>query len=200
MKGYFMKVIVAAFAQLIVLSQWAHASSLEVCLKHYRGNEQDFSGLVGNGPIEVPAGTVFQSAGFRYGTPSDPRDEEHMQEGHDPAWSGIPQEEQIRRAKILQQERSGQPPKTAFVLTRSLILSKRHYCAMGSVNNILSSTWGWEKAGAGASDVYYEAYGIYKENMLNTSFDKMRGVGFAAQSGQLVATIHGKVTTTVYEP
>ncbi|MFT8335417.1 MAG: hypothetical protein ABF628_04480 [Acetobacter orientalis] len=195
-----MKVIVAAFAQLILLSQWAHASSLEVCLKHYSGNEQDFSGVMADGPIEVPAGTVFQSAGYKYGTPSDPRDEEHMQEGGGLAWSGIPQEEQKRRAKILQQESRGLPPKTAFVLTKSLILSQHHYCAMGSASNVLSSTWGWEKAYAGTSDVYYEAYGIYKEDTLNTSFDNMGSFGLAAQSGQLVAAPYRMTNTTVRKP
>lgn len=161
----------------MLMAELAHAGTVEVCVEKYHGNEHDYAALFSEGPIIVPAGTVFNYAGHAFGPPSDPLDREHM---HRADGKG-----------------DADQPGNAIATSATVTLSAQKNCATTPGKVVISNDFGWKNGTiSDAGRLYYQAYGNIIGGRLDTSFGGGSQFDYAAQSGQLNAVVHGTLNGT----
>lgn len=189
-----MKLLAATIFSAALSISVAQAAPITVCIKHYKGNESDFGDIFKNGPITVPSGTIFNYAGHLFGTDSDPLDEGHMSRAPGRGWIGVPASEEKRRLEIAAHDMASAKPEQALITTEPLTLTAQRYCKTVNGRPVTSSTWQWKnRTITDTGQTFYEAFGISDPVAVDTSFNNAGSLGEAAQSGQIVAVLRGKL-------
>jgi hypothetical protein len=175
----------------------AAKDGLYVCAEH--ADPDDWDAEFANGPIVVPAGTVFDYAGHVLaGNLQDPRDSAHF-DVHD-GWKGLSPEEAQRRSSLISRDMAVDQKNTSGVATLSeVVLTKSAPCAFAPAEVVLSKNWGWSISPIhGDESVYYQIYGVIRRGALDTNFDDDRiPLNSAASRGEINASVRGTITRTV---
>lgn len=192
-----MKRIGMGMLLVLAMASAAQAGTIEVCIEKYPGNERDYAALFSDGPVTVPAGTVFNYIGHTFGPPSDPQDRAHMGNDIGKSWPSLPLAERDRRNKIMASDLDTQS-KDAIAISRSVILTAQQNCATATGTTVMSNDFGWKnRTITDDGRFYYQAYGTISAGRMNTAFDGGTQFDFAAQSGQLNAVVHGSLNKSL---
>lgn len=173
----------------------AVTDGLYICAEH--GDPDDWESEFANGPLVVPAGTVFDYAGHIIGgNLQDPKDLAHSGMH---GWKGISTEERARRSDFLDQDLTADHRnKSGLVTTIEVVLTKAAPCALASAKVILSKNWGWTVAPVhGDSALYYQISGVIRRGALDADFsDNNVPLNFVATRGELNASVRGTIIET----
>ena len=173
---------------------------LSVCIEHIAKDQEDFEKAFSAGAIDVPSGTVFDTAGPAFGPASDPRDIEHAKQPT--GWIGVSDAEATRRGALLAQALKADVKRKAGLITLSqLSLSRSQPCADVPVAAARSSEWGWTVSPvAGSQDVYYQAVGIRRFGHYDTPESGKSALDDVMVDGTLNGILHGVTQTSITIP
>lgn len=179
-----------------------NGSRAEICAQHFPHGDVDGIKEFANGPIIVPSGTVLEKAGHAFAGASDPRDYQHLSSKLGALFPTLSKAENDRRLALLSQDGDRSSRREAIITTSDVQLTEKHNCATVPVKAIVSAQWEWENAHiSGEKDIYYQAYGVVREDKIDTSFDaEAPAFSWAAKAGEINAIVTGEVTDSYNLP
>ena len=184
---------------LVLAADRAGAAELTICVKHIAHYDDDFGAVFYHGPVRVPAGAVFDFAGHAFGSATDPRDESHQDK--DFKWTNITPEEQERRGKLTVEDATHNPGagQSGLATLREVVLTKCAPCGRTEAAALLSHEWRWSVSPIfGASDFYYQLYGVIRNGIVKTDFSNdSNSFDFAGARGEINAIVSGTTTRMI---
>ncbi|HUN01031.1 MAG TPA: hypothetical protein PLI96_11190 [Halothiobacillus sp.] len=177
-------------------SAQAQSGSLFVCVDHV--DPDDWKGAWQNGPINVPAGAVFEYAGhILSGNLQNPKD--LMNLGKD-GWTDVSKAESDRRAALLTEDSQLElQDASAAVTTSEITLTMQHPCGLAPAASLIDPADGWSIFPIfGNSGLYFEIAGVIIGGKLNNNYSDGTPFDFVAQVSELHASVRGTLTQKIH--
>jgi hypothetical protein len=201
---YFDLALTAVLGMSVNALGWQHARAdawLQICIKHVAHDDDDFIADFSNGPVILPAGTVFEWAGHAFGPASDPRDESHLDEKSN--WRNVSKQETKRRHQLEVDDISTkESPRVSLITLEEVKLTKARPCAKSPAAAALNQKMAWESSPVfGTSEVYYQVFGVLESGELKTTFmDDHDPLDHAVGSGEINGILQGTTDRDIQVP